>query len=137
MATDYGDDLSTFGPDGSIDIDFETVIEGPRVVLEAVARRWLMGLGALPWARSEGINLLRVINSDPSPTDLFRLAQSLELEALQEPGILGASVRAELLDGGRLRVVGRLDLAEGAFSLAIGLGGARAAIVSFAPGAAP
>lgn len=136
MGADYGDDLSTFAPDGSIDIDFERVIEGPRVVLEAVARRWLMSLGALPWAITEGINLLRVVNADLSPTDLYRLTQGLELEALQEPGVAGASVRAELLDGGRLRIAAKLDLEEGAFPLLVEVGGARAALVSFASRAA-
>jgi len=129
---DYGDDLSTFGLDGSIDIDFDRVIEGPRVVLEAVARRWLMSLGALPWAIAEGLNLLRVVNADLSPTDLYRLTQGLELEALQEPGIVGASVRADLLDAGRLRIAARLDLEEGPFPLLVEVGGARAALVSFA-----
>jgi hypothetical protein len=136
MGADYGDDLSTFGLDGSIDIDFDRVIQGPRVVLEAVARRWLMSLGALPWAPTEGVNLLRAVNADLSPTDLFRLAQSLELEALQEPGVLGASVLAELVDGGRLRVVGQLDLQEGTLPLILEVGGARGALVSFARGAA-
>lgn len=124
MAIDYGDDQSTFGPDGSIDIDFEAVVEGPRVVLEAVARRWLMSSGALPWSPVEGVNVLRMINADPSPTDLYRLGELLEGEALQEPGVVGASVRAELR-GGVLFIVGRLELAEGSFLLTVETGEAR------------
>ena len=128
MTTDYGDDMSTFGADGSIDIDFGRVIEGPRVLLEAVARRWLMSMGALPWAPSEGVNLLRAVNADPSPADLYRLGERLEVEALQEPGVLGASVRVELLVDGTLRIEGRIDLAEGSFPLVVETGGAPAVL---------
>lgn len=137
MATDYGDDISTFGPDGSIDIDFEHVIEGPRVVLEAVARRWLMSLGALPWAPTEGINLLRAVNADYSPTDLFRVTQRLELEAIQEPFVLGASVNVRVLEGGRLRVEAEIILEEGTRALVLELGEASAVVISIVSRGAP
>ncbi len=133
MATDYGDDISTFGPDGSIDIDFARVIEGPRVVLEAVARRWLMSLGALPWSPAEGVNLLRAVNADPSPTDLYRLGERLELEALQELGVVGASVRVHLGEDGMLRIEGRIDLAEGSFPLIVEAGEAAAVLFPSLP----
>jgi hypothetical protein len=127
MATDYGDDISTFGDDGSIDIDFERVIEGPRVVLENVARRWTMSRNALPWAPPEGENVLRAVNADKSPAELYRLGARLEAEALQERGVLGVAVNAELRPDGGLRVAGRIDLAEGSFPLVVDTG--RAAVV--------
>jgi hypothetical protein len=133
MSQDYGDDMSTFALDGSIDIDFEHVIEGPRVVLEAVARRWTMSLGALPWAPDEGENLLRAVNADLTPADLYRLGARLEAEASQERGVLGASVRVELREEGRLRAEGRIDLAEGSYELTIDTGEAAAVIIRRQP----
>jgi hypothetical protein len=136
MVEDYGDDISTFRPDGSIDIDFDRVITGPRVVLEGIARRWLMSLGALPWAPAEGENLLRVVNADLSPTELYRLGARLEMEALQEPGVLGAAVRIALQKDGTLRVEARIDLAEGTFPLVVHTGEAAALLFPSSPAAA-
>lgn len=64
---DYGTDFSTavIGPDGRMDIDpMFRVISGPRVVLEAVARRLQTPRGMLEDDPGFGVDITSLLNSN-------------------------------------------------------------------------
>lgn len=75
---DFGTDISTF-PD--LDLTF-TVISGPRVLGESIARRLSTPYGAFPWAPDYGLDVRQLLGAkfDPAGVDLWRARITAEVE---------------------------------------------------------
>lgn len=128
MATDlYGTDLSTFaGVGNAVGADpLFLPISGPRVVLEAVARRLMTPRGALPRHPGYGYDLLSLCSKRMTTVARKRAEADIKAECEQDPRVLSATVVefAEVAGAPhryRLRI--SLELAEGPFDLVLGIG---------------
>lgn len=100
--TKYGADVSTFvvNPDGELDLDPRfTIISGPRVVAEAVARRLVTSRGTLKYDGDFGLDIRDWINSDIASAEssitedpvLFALRSSIEGEAEKDERVESAA----------------------------------------------
>lgn len=85
---DYGSDISTV-PD--LDPSY-SVITGPRVVAEAVARRLITPRGGLFYDLNYGYDVRQFLNAIITPGLASTISSQCEQEALKDERVLGASV---------------------------------------------
>ena len=116
----YGSDLSTFQVDG-VDLDpIMPLITGPRVVLEACARRLMTPRGSLLSAPDYGYDLLGKLSGRMSALARERIGSDISAELLRDERVLSAKV-TEFSDQGlgswRIRIA--IGLATGPFTLVI------------------
>ncbi len=111
MAIFFGSDYSTFRPDGTYGLTYVR-ITGPRVPLEAVARRWLCDPGDLPADPNGGFNILRLENArNRTPQGLLTYQILLIREAKKVDFVLDAVVRISYV-ASVLSVNGKITLAD-------------------------
>ena len=114
MSADYGYDVSTF-PD--LDPMF-TLVTGPRVVAEAVMRRFMTPRGGLVDAPDYGLDLRARINGKLMPGDIARLQADLEAEAEKDERVLSATATVTAVPSTMsMRVSVQLETAAGPFTL--------------------
>jgi len=120
MATDLGADISTY-PD--LDPAY-TLITGPRVVAEAVARRWVTPRGGLFYDLNYGYDLRQFLNAVITPGLASTIAVQCELEALKDERVLQAAVTVKQSAGqlATLTVNCLLTLATGPFQFVLTVG---------------
>ena len=120
MATDFGTDVSTY-VDGDLDPYFMT-IRGPRVVAEAIVRRWTTPQGALFFDPSFGQDIRALLSQAVSPASLFALRAMLVAQAEEDERVLHARVDV-VLDAPtrRLLIRGEIVTADGPFSLVVSI----------------
>lgn len=130
ITLDFGDDYSTFRPDGSWGMTFVR-ISGPRVPLEGVARRWLTAKGDLPWAPNAGFDVYRLLNASRKMFSLRQYEALLAAEARQVDFVANASVGI-IFDGFTLTVKGQISLTNhGTYPLLVTADSAGAALAQF------
>jgi hypothetical protein len=116
MATDYGTDISTF-PD--LDGNF-TLISGPRVVGEAIARRLSTRRGALVAAPGYGVDLRDWMNESIRLGSIDQLNRTVENECLQDERVFDAQASITFSAATQLmRVSVTLSLADRQFTLVL------------------
>lgn len=124
MADIYGSDLSTFaGPDGTPDIDpLFRPITGPRVVLEAVARRLMTPRGTMPGAPNYGFDLMGLLGKKMTRVEIERAKRDIEAEANRDERVESAKV-VEFVETSKNKFRLRLSvtLAEGPFTLVLSI----------------
>jgi len=121
----FGTDISTF-PD--LDPAF-TVISGPRVVIEALARRLTTPRGSLVSDPDYGFDLRQLLHLDTTPQDEGRLLAQMQAQIEADERVLGASVRFVRSAGDTLRVVVRFRTLDGPFAFTLAVADAGAAIL--------
>lgn len=114
---DFGTDISTF-PD--LDPAF-TVISGPRVVVEALARRLTTPRGSLVSDPDYGFDTRQLLHLDLSPREEARVLAQMQAQLEADERVLSASVQLVRSAGDTLRIVVRFRTLDGpfAFTLAI------------------
>ncbi|MBI2392825.1 MAG: hypothetical protein HYV09_24785 [Deltaproteobacteria bacterium] len=116
----YGLDVSTF-VDGDLDPFFRP-IAGPRVVAEAIVRRWTTPTGALFYDPAFGIDVRELLSRALSPHALFALRAQLAAQAEEDERVLEAHVEVELAAATRRLVIrARIRIAEGPFALVVAI----------------
>ena len=91
-----------------------SIISGPRVVLEAVARRWnTLNGGGLFYDLNYGSDSGVFLNSRISPSQFPGIASQLEREALQDARVTACVVTLDLTSLGALRIRGDITLNTG------------------------
>jgi len=117
---DFGTDISTF-KDGDLDPYFE-LIAGPRVVAEAVLRRWTTPTGALFYDPSFGIDVRGLLSAGTSSQSLFALRAALVAQAEEDDRVLSADVEVELNAPARtLLIRAQIRTAEGPFAMVVSI----------------
>lgn len=120
MPTDFGTDVSTC-VDGDLDPYFMT-IRGPRVVAEAIVRRWTTPQGGLFFDPSFGQDVRALLSQAVSPASLFALRASLVAQAEEDERVLQARVDVVLdVPTRRLLIRGEIVTADGPFSLVVSI----------------
>ena len=124
MADIYGSDLSTFaGSGGGVGADpLFRPITGPRVVLEAVARRLMTPRGALLDFPDYGYDLQGLIGKRLTGVAKRRIESDIKAECEAEERVLSATIIdfvETALNSFRAQI--QLTLAEGTFDLVLGV----------------
>ena len=122
---DFGTDISTF-PD--LDPSF-SVVTGPRVVVEAVARRLTTPRGSLIGDEEYGFDLRQLLHLDLSQRDEARVLAQLRAQAEADERVLGATVRLLRSSGDTLRVVVRFSTLDGPFAFTLAVSAARTTLI--------
>lgn len=111
---DYGYDWTTYWrPDGQPDLDpnFAT-ISGPRVVLEAVARRLITPRGSM-LDREYGYDLRGLLQATLTTADTARIQAEIEAECLKDERVDTADVTVQLpLATGEMVITIQLSLSQ-------------------------
>lgn len=116
MATDYGTDVSTF-PD--LDPSF-TLISGPRVVIEAIARRLVTPRGTMPGRPNDGIDVRQWLNDSVDAGTLARMHGAIESEIAKDERVQRAAVSLAFDAASRtLRITINVRLDDGPFDLVL------------------
>ncbi len=117
---DFGRDISTFvDVDGLLDLDPAwNPISGVPVVAEAIARRISTPPGSLPDDSSYGFDVRQLLEDNLDERDLAAARAAIQLQAEADERVVSATVQLSLL-GERLRIVLRVLLAEGPFTLTL------------------
>jgi hypothetical protein len=125
--TDWGSDIST-----EPDLDpFFAVQTGPRVLLEAIARRLMTPPGMLPEDPEYGYDARQLFNGTYSPAELAREERRMAAQCEMDERVLGADVRIAFeFQTGEARVSVRLLTADGPFDLVLGISEAVAVLLS-------
>src|SRR5688500_17678068 len=135
---DFGTDLSTFaGADGAIDVNpLGTLISGPRIALEGIARRLSTPRGALTYAGlpDYGYDLMALAAKRMSPLAQMRAAAAIQQEASKEQGVLGVSAEVTQLSLTSFRVALSVRLADGPYSLVLAVSDLSISILKAARG---
>ncbi len=113
----YGTDVSTFvrNDEGAMDLDpFFVEISGPRVIAEAVARRWTSEKGSLFWDPDGGEDVRALLGSRFDPAEAVDLQATLSAEAEKDERVLRCSVLVTWeLAARRVRIRAAVTPAEG------------------------
>lgn len=118
-AVTYGVDVSTVP---GLDPMFR-LIDGRRAVAEVVARRYSTPNGALLDDPDFGLDVRGLLNESLDAATLYRWRAAMATEALKDERVLDADVAfAADLVAGTLRVTIALTLADGPFTLVLGIG---------------
>lgn len=114
----FGVDVSTFP-----DLDRRLgMIVGPRVVAEAVARRWLTPRGTLAYAPTYGEDVRAYLSARVDAGRLAALVASLQSQALEDERVTSARVTVTYAGSGpglQLQIRGELATAAGPFALTL------------------
>lgn len=111
----YGSDISTF-PD--LDPSF-SLLSGPRVVGEAIARRLTTPPGSLPDSSAYGYDVRQLLELELDEADLAEARAAIARQVEAEERVLGADGIEVFLVDERLSVRVQLVLAEGPFALTL------------------
>jgi phage baseplate assembly protein W len=122
---DFGSDISTF-PD--LDPTF-TVITGPRVVVEAVARRLTTPQGSLVSDPNYGFDVRQLLHADLDARSEARAVAAMQAQAEADERILSATVTLTR-SGETLAIRVRLTTQEGPFAFTLSVGAARVALLA-------
>jgi phage baseplate assembly protein W len=109
--TDYGSDFSCVA-------DFDatmSVVTGPLVVAQAVARRLETPRGGLWYDPNYGTDLRQYLNGHPPP---FRIRTAIEAEALKDERVERVSAEVTVFTD-HIKAVVSLQLADGPFTLTV------------------
>jgi len=134
-ATDYGYDLTTYaqgiqGGAGGLDPAFR-VISGPRVVVEAIVRRWTTPRGSLITDPNAGIDLRAFIGQGVTQNNVRLIAPFLVREAMADERVLDAQVVPTYDFASRTMTIGAtITLAQGPFSFVVSASAERIIILS-------
>lgn len=130
MATDYGTGIASISvAGGGLDLDkYFRRITGPRVVLHAVARRFVTPRGSLWWAPDDGYDIRQLLLDGFKQTQIPTYEREIQTEAEKDERVLSADVVLSYADE-RLRVDVNLILAEGTFRLVMDVTTVTAAII--------
>lgn len=125
--SDFGTDLSSYP-----DLDLGALITGPRVLLEALARRLTTPPGTLPEDPEYGYDARQLINGTYSPRDLAREERRAAAQCEMDERVLAADVRMHLVFAtGQVTLTVRAMTASGPFSLTLDI--SQAAVVLTSP----
>ncbi|MBI2388631.1 MAG: hypothetical protein HYV09_03355 [Deltaproteobacteria bacterium] len=115
---DYGIDVSTF-LDGDLDPYFRP-LSGPRVVAEAVVRRWTTPSGGLFFEPGFGVDVRELASQAMTPQALFTLGAQLAAQAEEDERVQSAHVDVSFNTQTRKLLV-RADVhtAAGPFALVV------------------
>lgn len=118
MAIDYGSDVDCVS---DLDPTF-ALVTGPRAVAQAIARRLSTPRGGLHYDGTYGYDLRSLLNTGIEPGDTFRIAAAVEAQCVADERVVSATATV-LFDETteRLRVLVDGELAEGPFSLVLGV----------------
>ncbi len=121
MAQDnFGADVSTF-LEGDLDPYFRD-LSGPRVVAEAVARRWLTPTGALFYDPAFGVDVRELLGAALTPERAFALRTKLAQQAEEDDRVDAADVDVSLDPRTRrLEIRASLRTAAGPFALVLAI----------------
>jgi len=136
----YGTDISTFAaPSNAVGLDpLMPLISGSRVVLEAVARRYMTPRGSLPQGPARnvseyGYDLMSLVAKRMTQVAILRAKADIEAEAEKEAGVLKATL-VEFLETSsnvyRVRIT--IELATGPFPLVLSVSAVTVAILQAA-----
>jgi hypothetical protein len=115
---DYGEDVSTF-LDGDLDPYFRP-LTGPRVVAEAVVRRWTTPSGGLFFEPSFGVDVRELSSQAMTPQALFTLGALLAAQAEEDERVQSALVELSFnTKTRRLLVRAEIRTASGSFALVV------------------
>lgn len=118
----YGSDVSTFADQGDdtqgLDPLF-AVMTGPRVVLEACARRLSMRAGLLRTSPDHGYDLAMQVGQRMSATTRERVKTRIERECEKDERVKKALCSTFEQDGSAWRIRIAITLAEGTFDLTL------------------
>lgn len=119
MATDYGTGIASISVAGGLDLDrYFRRITGPRVVLHAVARRFVTPRGSLWWAPDEGYDVRSLLLEGVRPAQLPTYEREIATEAERDERVLSADVTMSFAND-VLRIAMTLRLAAGTFVLVL------------------
>lgn len=125
MAADFGTELSCVR-----DIDQNgSVVTGPRVVAEALARRLSTPRGRVIDDPNFGFDLTQFINDDTTKSGLVAMQSGASAECLKDERVLQAVTTASLLNG-VLTVRVNFTTAAGPFSLVLAVSQTSVAVLS-------
>jgi hypothetical protein len=115
---DYGEDVSTF-LDGDLDPYFRP-LTGPRVVAEAVVRRWTTPSGGLFFEPSFGLDVRELSSQAMTPQALFTLGALLASQAEEDERVQSALVELSFnAQTRKLLVRAEIRTASGPFALVV------------------
>lgn len=114
----YGVDVSTY-VDGDLDPYFRP-LSGPRVVAEAVVRRWTTPTGSLFFDPSFGLDVRELASAAMTAPALFALAARLAAQAEEDERVQSALVDVQFDAGTRaLTIRAEIRTAQGPFTLVV------------------
>jgi len=120
MPTDFGTDVPTFVGGGRD--PFFRVIRGPRVVAEAIVRRWTTPQGALFFDENFGRDVRDLLGQATSPRTLFALKNALVAQAEEDERVREVAVDVSLnIQTRRLFIRGEITTADGPFTLVVAI----------------
>lgn len=116
---DYGTDIATIAPDGSIDLDpYFRVVSGSTVVSHAIVKRLVTPPGGLLDDEDYGYDLRALVHGSTSKPELDSAVAEIEAQCLADErvsdatitlsasgGVLTCRVQVVLVDGQTLRLV--------------------------------
>jgi hypothetical protein len=118
----YGSDISTFVADGEDGFGLDPLMAemtGPRVVLEACARRLMTRRGSLRGAPDYGYDLTTRIGARVSNVGLERMKGAIEAELEKDERVARCNVTKFSREGDTYRLTIGVVLATGAFTLVL------------------
>lgn len=124
---DYGTDISTF-LNGDLDPAF-TVISGPQVVVEAVARRLLTPQGSLISDPAYGYDVRWLLHADLDRKAEARAIGAMRAQVEADERILSSSVSLTRI-GESLAIRVRFSTQDGPFAFTLSIGAARVALLA-------
>lgn len=115
-ATDYGSDLSTYADPntGVADLDPTfTVISGPRIVVERIARKLMTPTGSM-FKQGWGIDLREALQGSLTPGQIGQLRGTIADQITQEPEVESVDLTIDYtLQQRRLIITGQITLITG------------------------
>jgi len=115
---DYGEDVSTF-LEGDLDPYFRP-LTGPRVVAEAIVRRWTTPSGGLFFEPGFGLDVRELSSQAMTPQALFTLGAQLAAQAEEDERVQSALVELSFNPQTRkLLVRAEIRTASGSFALVV------------------
>jgi phage baseplate assembly protein W len=124
---DYGTDISTF-LNGDLDPSF-TVISGPQVVVEAVARRLTTPQGSLISDPAYGFDVRQLLHADLDRRTESRVVGLIRSQVEADERILSSSASLTRT-GETLAITVRFRTQDGPFAFTLSVGAARVALLA-------
>lgn len=124
---DYGTDVSTF-LNGDLDPSF-TIISGPQVVVEAIARRLTTPQGSLISDPTYGFDVRELLHADLDRRAEARVIGQIRSQVESDERILTSSVSLTR-SGETLAIRVRFSTQDGPFAFTLAIGAARVAVLA-------
>lgn len=113
---DFGSDVRVF----PIFDETMALQRGPRIVAEAVARRWLTQKGTLPFHEDDGVDVRAYLNEAFTQSTRVQLATALQAEALKDERVQSIALTLDFNEAlSALTIKGVLTLSTGPFRLVL------------------